>query len=62
MPNTSLKYVHYPTAGLRDVLCVPPRPAGGAPLLQGDGEFERELLSQLQGDTSEEVFRLLSCV
>ena len=51
MPNTALKYVHYPTA-LRAELCVPP----------GDGEFERQLLTQLQGDTSEEVFRLLNSV
>ncbi len=61
MPNTALKYVHYPTA-LRAELCVPPGPVGGMPLIQGDGEFESQLLTQLQGDTSEEVFRLLNSV
>jgi len=66
-----IKYRHYPTAGLREHMEAPPHgfpagapPAGGIPSSFGGGDagVELSLKLQLQGDTSEEVFRLLNSV
>ena len=64
MPTaTPIKYRHYPTAGLRAHLAPPFQQShthGGPEGTDAGGQLS--LLSQLQGDTSEEVFRLLNSV
>ena len=61
MPTaTPIKYRHYPTAGLRAHLAAPPQQGGHHPAAASADEGS--LLWQLQGDTGEEVFRLLNSV